>query len=58
MDMRMTCFFVDWDDSRLRWVFNMTVQKKEELQRALTTFKEKIIDYDLVTLSERKQQRG
>jgi AbiV family abortive infection protein len=28
MDMRMSSFFVDWDDTRRKWVFNMKVKKK------------------------------
>jgi AbiV family abortive infection protein len=58
MDMRMSCFFVDWDETRKKWIFNMKVENKEELQKALTTFKEKILDYDIVTMIERKSKGG
>jgi AbiV family abortive infection protein len=54
VDMRMSCFFVDWDDTQRRWVFKMKGEKKEELESALNTFKEKITDYEIVTMIARK----
>ena len=54
VDMRMSCFFVEWDNTQRKWVFNMKVEKKEELESALSTFKEKITDYEIVTMIARK----
>jgi AbiV family abortive infection protein len=54
MDMRMTCFYVDWDETKRKWVFNMKVESKEELRKALKKFKEKIVDYEIVTQIQRK----
>jgi hypothetical protein len=58
VDMRMSCFFVDWDDTQRRGVFNMKVEKKEELESALNIFKEKITDYEIVTMIARKSSQG
>jgi AbiV family abortive infection protein len=56
MDMRMSCFYVDWDETKQKWVFNMKVEKKEELRKALNKFKETIVDYEIVTEKQRKAQ--
>jgi AbiV family abortive infection protein len=56
IDMRLSCFYVDWDETKRRWVFNMKVEKKEELRKALNKFKEKIVDYEIVTEIQRKAQ--
>lgn len=53
--MRMTSFFVDWNEENLSWIFHMKVEKREELQTALTKFKEKIKDYDLVVEIQKRQ---
>lgn len=55
--MRMSCFFVDWDEIGRRWIFRMPVEDREELQTALTKFKEKIGDYDLVAMIQERQRQ-
>jgi hypothetical protein len=52
----MSCFFVDWDETEGEWQYLMRLENIEELQRALTIFKEKLDDYDMVVMLQRRQQ--
>jgi AbiV family abortive infection protein len=56
VNLRMSCFFVDWDETGGEWQYHMKLENIDELQRALTIFKEKLDDYDMVFLSQRKQE--
>ena len=56
VNLRMSCFFVDWDETEHNWQYHMRLKKREELQRALTTFKKKLDDYDMVVMIQRRQQ--
>ena len=46
----------DWDEKVRGWIFRMPVENREQLQTALTKFKEKIGDYDLVAMIQERQR--
>jgi AbiV family abortive infection protein len=55
--MRMSSFFVDWNEENGGWIFHMKVERREERQTALTKFKEEIKEYDLVVMIQKRQEQ-
>lgn len=52
-EVRMNCFYVDWDVIQKKWSFNLKVTKKD-LETAIEKFNERILNYDIVHLQEKK----
>jgi AbiV family abortive infection protein len=53
-DVRMNCFYADWDEKEEKWMFNMKV-RREDLQKAMSSFKKHIMDYHLVIIKQRER---
>jgi len=52
VNLRMDCFYVDWDEKEGGWKYPLLLKNIEELRKALTIFKGKLDDYVMVALLE------